>query len=145
YDSGETTDYTVKILGQNCPNLKSLYLNCCSNYGEEGLWWLLKTATHLERLEVSNNHKINGNCFRLLAPTLRSLDISNCPKIKEKGFKELISGQNRDSLKSLTITPCNSKLMEMICLNLKNLTTLRVSTYPSSDAQTSYTLYMQCL
>ncbi|CAG2102368.1 unnamed protein product, partial [Medioppia subpectinata] len=42
YDSGETTDYTVKILGQNCPNLKSLYLNCCSNYGEEGLWWLLK-------------------------------------------------------------------------------------------------------
>ncbi|XP_054168021.1 uncharacterized protein LOC128965368 [Oppia nitens] len=148
FDSGVTTDYAIKVLGQKCQHLKILHLNDCCHFGEEGFWWLIKSATDIQHLEITNNFKINGNCFRLLSTSLKSLNITNCPKIREKGFKELIDG-NRMSLEALSVSTVNQNIMKMICLGLKCLKYLRISQfptlYPTQDTHTTGFSYLTSL
>lgn len=82
------TNTGLKILAATCVKIRKLTLKKC-NFGEKGLWWLLKNCNDLEYLDVSENDRINGLCFHIINPRVKSLNLNKCVKLTPKGLFEL--------------------------------------------------------
>ena len=53
----------------------------CYQINEKGLWWFLKFATNLESLNLKDNDRITGKCFRMLSKNIKALNLINCNKV----------------------------------------------------------------
>ncbi|RWS25620.1 putative F-box/LRR-repeat protein C02F5.7-like protein [Leptotrombidium deliense] len=119
----DITNFGLRKLGESCSLLKSVNINNCTNFSEKGLWYLLNGTPNLEDLEIKNNAKITGACFRKLK-NIRILNILNCSSIIEKGFQEL--SRNGKNLEMLKTGPVSGNIVQIICSSFNMLKHLEI-------------------
>lgn len=99
------TNVGLKVLAQACPKLKTVIIINNTGFGEDGLWWLLKTCSELEHLDISGNSRIKGNCFHVIGPHIKVLRLDNCKKLLSTALDKLTVKCNR--LEELSVKNCS--------------------------------------
>lgn len=122
------TNVSVHQLSQKCPKLKTVLLRRCSDVGEKGLWWLLHLCKYLEHLDLSEMHKLSGQCFHMAGVRLRRLVLTNCSGLGASGFAKIAT--KCCFLSELTLTGCAQLTdtdLTLLCQNLRALRVLDLS------------------
>lgn len=124
----QLTNVAVQQLAQKCPKLKTVLLRRCSDVGEKGLWWLLHLCKYLEHLDLTEMHKLSGQCFHMAGVRLRRLVLSGCSGLAASGFSKIAT--KCCFLSELTLSDCaqlcDSDLIGL-CQNLRALRVLNLS------------------
>lgn len=98
------TPSSLRMLTQHCNGLRTLIIRGCHSVGEKSLWWALHHCQQLETLDVSQNRRLNGQCFFKSAPTLHTVSLRECDSVTDDGIALL--AKNCPSLHSINISKC---------------------------------------
>lgn len=100
-DSFHLKDDELYLLLQGAPHLEKLILANCQGLTDLGLRELARKGLELTHLDLTRTAIRNESLIEIgfRCRSLRSLDISRCDKLSEKGIKEL--AKNASSLKTL--------------------------------------------
>lgn len=86
----------VKAIAHGCPRLRKLYMNDCSNVGDDGICALVasEVAASLRVLYCANMMKLTDKAVSGLAscPHLRRLDLYSCIEITNASLEALAAG-----------------------------------------------------
>lgn len=126
----QLTNVSVQQLAQKCPKLKTVLLSRCSDVGEKGLWWLLHLCKYLEHLDLTDMHKLSGQCFHMAGVRLRRLVLCGCSGVGASGFAKIAT--KCCFLSELTLTGCFQLTDSDLALLCQNLRALRVLTLSGS-------------
>lgn len=118
------TNVSVQQLAQKCPKLKTVLLNRCRDVGEKGLWWLLHLCKYLEHLDLTELHKLSGQCFHMAGVRLRRLVLRGCSGLTATGLSKLAT--KCCFLSELTLSECLQISDHDLLLLCQNLRALRV-------------------
>ncbi|KAH9377388.1 hypothetical protein HPB48_008604 [Haemaphysalis longicornis] len=124
----QLTNVSVQQLAQKCPKLKTVLLSRCSDVGEKGLWWLLHLCKYLEHLDLTDMHKLSGQCFHMAGVRLRRLVLCGCSGVGASGFAKIAT--KCCFLSELTLTGCfqlTDSDLALLCQNLRALRVLNLS------------------
>ncbi|KAH7956698.1 hypothetical protein HPB52_011804 [Rhipicephalus sanguineus] len=120
----QLTNVSVQQLAQKCPKLKTVLLKRCSDVGEKGLWWLLHLCKYLEYLDLTELHKLSGQCFHMAGVRLRRLVLRGCSGLTATGLSKVAT--KCCFLSELTLSDCLQISDHDLLLLCQNLRALRV-------------------
>uniref|UniRef100_L7LQ87 Dc50 n=1 Tax=Rhipicephalus pulchellus TaxID=72859 RepID=L7LQ87_RHIPC len=120
----QLTNVSVQQLAQKCPKLKTVLLKRCSDVGEKGLWWLLHLCKYLEHLDLTELHKLSGQCFHMAGVRLRRLVLRGCSGLTATGLSKVAT--KCCFLSELTLSDCLQISDHDLLLLCQNLRALRV-------------------
>ncbi|XP_075542308.1 putative RNA-binding protein EEED8.10 isoform X2 [Dermacentor variabilis] len=124
----QLTNVSVQQLAQKCPKLKTVLLKRCSDVGEKGLWWLLHLCKYLEHLDLTELHKLSGQCFHMAGVRLRRLVLRGCSGLTATGLSKIAT--KCCFLSELTLSDClqiSDHDLLLLCQNLRALRLLHLS------------------
>lgn len=99
------TPQSLKLMTQHCNALKTLIIRGCHSVGEKSLWWALHHCREMEKLDVSQNRRLNGQCFYMSVSTLQTVSLRDCSSMTDGGIALL--AEHSPNLRSLNISKCN--------------------------------------
>lgn len=94
------TDRGLSQIAHCCTKLKILKLGGCYKIGESGVWafYELENCRDLEEIELMGCTNLSNRALLTISkrcPSLRNINISECPCIQDKGIHKLITVNNK--------------------------------------------------
>jgi hypothetical protein len=96
---------SIRKLSQRCANLKWLKVSGSLTVGEKCVWWGLHNWKQLQYLNISDNVRINGQCFYMAGSILRHVHLQCCRKLTDSSL-ELLAARC-PHLETLDISHCS--------------------------------------
>jgi hypothetical protein len=133
------TRISLKTMVERIEKLKSISLQRCSNIGENGLWWVLKSLRSLQSINVADSRRLTGQCFFQAPGTLKEVFMSDCHHLTDKGVNLL--SDRCPNLETIDISKCpnlTGEALSALTKNCRKLKKLRFVSYSNKGVETAH-------